>query len=84
MWRQGLLTLSYRQRRFVRRKPQAIKTRDWHIIRRLRTKHPSECDCRIDWRDGIEFFTLNDEGKLVGLLTVENLGQLMQQIKGKS
>jgi steroid delta-isomerase-like uncharacterized protein len=34
--------------------------------------------------DGIEFFTFNEEGKLVDLLTVENLGLLVQQIKGKS
>jgi steroid delta-isomerase-like uncharacterized protein len=34
--------------------------------------------------EGIEFFTFNEEGKLIDLLTVENLGQLVQQIKGKS
>jgi steroid delta-isomerase-like uncharacterized protein len=33
--------------------------------------------------DGMEFFTFNKEGKLIDLLTVENLAQLVQQIKGK-
>jgi hypothetical protein len=31
--------------------------------------------------DGIEFFTFNKEGKLTDLVTVENLGQLVQQLK---
>ncbi len=33
--------------------------------------------------DGMEFFTFNEEGKLIDLLTVENLALLVQQIKGK-
>jgi steroid delta-isomerase-like uncharacterized protein len=31
--------------------------------------------------DGIEYFTFNKEGKLTDLVTVENLGQLVQQLK---
>jgi steroid delta-isomerase-like uncharacterized protein len=31
--------------------------------------------------DGIEYFTFNNEGKLTDLVTVENLGQLIQQLK---
>jgi steroid delta-isomerase-like uncharacterized protein len=31
--------------------------------------------------DGIEFFTFNKEGKLTNLVTVENLNQLLAQIK---
>jgi steroid delta-isomerase-like uncharacterized protein len=34
--------------------------------------------------DGIEYFTFNKEGKLIDLLTVENLTQLFDQIEGKN
>jgi steroid delta-isomerase-like uncharacterized protein len=33
--------------------------------------------------DGAEFFTFNKEGKLTDLVTVENLSQLTQQLKGQ-
>jgi predicted ester cyclase len=32
--------------------------------------------------DGAEFFTFDDEGKLADLVTVENFGQLRDQLKG--
>jgi hypothetical protein len=31
--------------------------------------------------DGIEFFTFDQQGKLVDLVTVENLSQLLHQLK---
>lgn len=31
--------------------------------------------------EGIEFFTFNGDGKLIDLLTIENMGKLMKQIK---
>lgn len=34
--------------------------------------------------DGIEWFTFNKAGKLVDLLTVENLAQMIQQLKAKN
>jgi steroid delta-isomerase-like uncharacterized protein len=34
--------------------------------------------------DGIEFFTFDKEGKLTDLVTVENLGQLIQQLKAQN
>jgi hypothetical protein len=33
--------------------------------------------------DGSEFFTFDKEGKLIDLVTVENLAQLTQELKGK-
>jgi hypothetical protein len=33
--------------------------------------------------DGAEFFTFDDAGKLTELVTIENLAQLMEQLKGK-
>jgi predicted ester cyclase len=32
--------------------------------------------------DGAEFFTFNKEGKLIYLVTIENLAQLMEQLRG--
>jgi len=33
--------------------------------------------------DGAEFFTFDKDGKLIDLVTIENLAQLMQELKGK-
>jgi hypothetical protein len=34
--------------------------------------------------DGAEFFTFDEAGKLTDLVTIENLAQLMEQLKGKN
>jgi predicted ester cyclase len=34
--------------------------------------------------DGIEYFTFDKEGKLIDLVTVENLAQLFDQVEGKN